>query len=240
MEAACRGKMNVHFLHIRKTGGTAIKSALEHAQSTPNAVIYTHPHRVCLADIPRRHKVMFALRDPVDRYVSGFMSRYHQGAPAHSVPWSQEEAKVFARFHTPESLAFALDSAHPAYDEAIHAMKVVSHLNCLQWNWLGDERLFEERSTDFLWVGQLRTLQADFEELREFLQLPAGITLPHEERAANRSSNISHTERVMSSQAEKNVQDWYAEDYRLIELCESWRDKNCGTINRLLFTKLSL
>ena len=230
MEAACRGKMNVHFLHIRKTGGTAIKSALEHAQSTPNAVIYTHPHRVCLADIPRRHKVMFALRDPVDRYVSGFMSRFRKGEPANLVSWTAEEAVAFARFKTPDDLARALDPGASDHEAAVEAMSAIPHLASKQCDWLGDERLFNARCDDIIWIGKQESLTSDFAALKGFLELPSGVILPSGTREAHRAPTNSSAKTELSEEAHCHVTNWYSDDYALIEWCVRWREANKGPV----------
>lgn len=77
--ARLTGRTNLHFLHIRKTGGTALKNALRAHPVTENCVLHLHPHRIRLSDVPVGHRVMLATRDPVSRFVSGFGSRLRQG-----------------------------------------------------------------------------------------------------------------------------------------------------------------
>ena len=87
-------KPAAHFLHIGKTGGTAIIDVLrQYAQASPYFV-YHHPHYVRLIDIPKGEKVFFFLRDPITRFVSGFYSRQRQGKPRHNLPWSVDEEIV--------------------------------------------------------------------------------------------------------------------------------------------------
>jgi hypothetical protein len=49
----------LHFLHIGKTGGTAIKHAIGPLASIKNLVL--HPHSVRLSDIPAGERVFFCL-----------------------------------------------------------------------------------------------------------------------------------------------------------------------------------
>jgi len=170
---------------------------------------------------------MFVVRDPVERYISGFLSRYRQGAPAHTVPWNEREADAFARFDTPERLALALDSAHEQYAEAAEAMGAVSHLAARQWDWVGDESVFQRRWNDFLWIARQETLAADFQALKRALGLPDEVELPGGERATNRASGGSK-DAGLSAEAALNVRRWYARDYRLLELCEQWREDSGG------------
>jgi len=60
-------KYNIHFLHVNKTGGGMLKSALI---NTP--VLIHHGHLLTLKDISKVDKVFFFLRNPIDRYISGF------------------------------------------------------------------------------------------------------------------------------------------------------------------------
>lgn len=232
MIALFGGKRNVHFLHIRKTGGTSIKSVLENQSITPGYVVHLHPHRIHLRHIPRGHKIMFAVRDPVKRFTSGFTSRYKQGAPAHTVPWSESEAVAFSRFEDAESLALALDPGHPRHAEAKEAMKAISHLNSYQWDWFGDEALFNEREADFLWVARQETLSDDFKALRRELGLRSGIELPRDDRGMNRSTGEAKTTTPLSDTGVRRVREWYARDYDLLALCDRWRSDNDGAVRK--------
>lgn len=48
----------VHFLHIGKTGGTAIRAALKDIENGGEYEIVLHNHGVSLSDIPRGQKVV--------------------------------------------------------------------------------------------------------------------------------------------------------------------------------------
>ena len=79
LPAALRTTDPVHFLHIGKTGGTAIKAALK--AYPPAVTLHVHPHRFALADVPRGERVFFFVRDPLSRFVSAFHSRKRRGLP---------------------------------------------------------------------------------------------------------------------------------------------------------------
>ena len=84
-------KKIVHFLHIGKTGGTAMKYVLSQYPVGSRYAICLHGHRVRLCDIPKGDSVIFAVREPISRFVSGFYSRKRQGQPRLFSPWSQNE-----------------------------------------------------------------------------------------------------------------------------------------------------
>ena len=91
----------VHFLHISKTGGTAVKHALHDSLALTRCALLLHGHRVKLMDVPDGEKAAFFLRDPVSRFCSGFYSRKRQGRPRFDFPWSPAEELAFGRFSTP-------------------------------------------------------------------------------------------------------------------------------------------
>ena len=94
----------IHFLHLGKTGGTALKEALK--ENAPDVV--KHPHKTKLCDIPTGDKVFFLIREPCSRFVSGFYSRQRSGRPRRDVPWSKGERIAFDAYPTANSLAESL------------------------------------------------------------------------------------------------------------------------------------
>ncbi len=126
-----------HLLHIGKTGGTAIKTALEHRPQGAHYTLAVHPHRFTLADVPASEYAVFFLRDPMSRFISGFHSRKRQGAPRYHFPWSPEEAMAFGRFDTPNDLALSLSSPDPDVRlAAMDGMRSIKHVRDGFAHWL--------------------------------------------------------------------------------------------------------
>ncbi len=230
--AVVTSRQNVHFLHLRKTGGTTIKSALGAHQVTPNSVLYLHPHRITLRDVPRGHRVMFVTRDPVTRFVSGFVSRLRKGAPAHDVAWSAGEELAFSRFKDPNALALALASDHPLHREALEAMNAISHIQCFYWDWFGDEEYLRSRWPDILFIGQVETFDPDFEALKQRLELPAELALPRDSKSTNRNSPQPARIAGLEAAAIQLVKQWYNRDYAFLDCCSAWRRENGGAVAR--------
>lgn len=65
----------LQFLHIPKTGGSAIKHALAAHAGSQDASLEFHRHQTRLIDIPVGLPVGLVVRDPVSRFVSAFFSR---------------------------------------------------------------------------------------------------------------------------------------------------------------------
>lgn len=64
-----------HLVHVGKTAGTALKWALVPAAKQGRYELCLHRHADGLAAMPVGDRVFFVVRDPIDRFVSGFLSR---------------------------------------------------------------------------------------------------------------------------------------------------------------------
>jgi len=210
-----------HFLHIGKTGGTAVSWAIKRGKPKSYRVVL-HPHRVRLCDIPEGEAVFFFLRDPTSRFVSGFYSRMRQGRPRYFSAWSPDEAEAFARFKTPNALAMALPS-----EPAQKAMRSIGHVRSSYWEWFESEQYFLSRRTDILFVGFQERLDRDFERLKHTLGIAPHVSLPASDRDAHRSP--SDVDRHMSDQAIRALREWYSRDYQLIEICTRLASLHCPT-----------
>jgi hypothetical protein len=209
-----------HFLHLGKTGGTALKVALRAAES-PLFTIEVHRHAVRLTDLPDADRFFFSTRDPVTRFVSGFLSRQRQGAPAHNSPWRPEEEISFGRFDSPESLALALrakDQTRRLHAEA--AMSAIEHVNQGYWYWFGDESQLEAAADRVLWIGRQERLDEDLPFLARALGLDE-LSLPADPSLAHVAP--PGTNKELTEEAAENVRRWYARDYQFLSVCDELR-----------------
>jgi hypothetical protein len=216
------GKQPVHVLHIGKTGGTAMEEAF---RNVPNTMIF-HCHRISLRDIPAGDKIIFLVRDPIGRFVSGFYSRKRQGRPRYNVPWSSQERLAFGSFQTPNDLAIALSSKDPhTRDLAIGAMKAIAHVKTHYKNWLISADYLLKRKADILFIGRQETLEQDFQILRQILGIPAA-SLPTDPVRAHRNPTDLGIE--LKPEAIENLREWYREDYQMLEVISPLRDEILG------------
>ena len=215
-------KNAVHFLHIGKTGGTAIKEAIAHAPSHKfNLIVHRHSFR--LRDVPIGQKVFFFLRDPLRRFVSGFLSRQRRGQPRYDSHWTPSEAWAYERFSTADQLAAALSSDSIQQQQAaIKAMKGINHVNRPLWYWFHNRAYLMTRKEDVLFIGFQENLATDFRLVCQLLGLDQA-DLPRDSIRAHQ--NPTTTDRHLSSVAEENLRKWYAEDFRLIALARQWRQR---------------
>jgi hypothetical protein len=219
-------RQDVHFLHISKTGGTAVKHALK---TLPGAQSWLHLHRheTRLSDVPAGERMFFFLRDPVTRFVSSFYSRQRKGAPKYNRPWTSGETLAFSQFDTAQSLAAALSSRDGELrTNAVAAMRGIKHVKASYWLWLKSKELLRARAQDILFIGQQEFLESDFKVLAGLLGLDAG-ELPRDPVQAHR--NPADVDRRLSDEAKENLRAWYQADYEAIQVCsEIARERRLG------------
>ena len=220
--------MTVHFIHVGKCGGTALRHAVRQAQvvadglESPWGPVSAQPgHRLTLSDIPDGDKAVLAFRDPESRFVSGFYSRLRKGKPRHFREWSDKERQAFEWFRSPEELADALGDRAEQRTRAEFAMRSIRQLRRPMTRWAGRPALFRRNLGKVLYVARQETLDEDWERLKDLLGIPPDVMLPHDDRGAHRTDyprDIAIGERGRAALAR-----WYAEDYELLEIAEDLR-----------------
>jgi hypothetical protein len=223
VKARARGRRVAHFLHPGKTAGTAVKHALKNAPPSPRFDLELHTHGVRMADLPRGDPFFFVVRDPVDRFVSGFWGRQRQGRPRHNNPWSPDEATAFERFATPQALADALGGSADDRAAAVHALGAIDHVRTSYWYWFGDPDAFRRRSSDVLFIGYQETLDEQLPDLALALGLPS-LEVPHDDVGANRtapSPSAAAAGDGLTDQARARMREWFAADYEFVDLCRA-------------------
>ncbi len=217
-----RGRRVVHLLHIGKTGGSALKAALIDRES-PTSVLILHDHPTRLRSVPEGDGVAFFVRDPLERFVSGFYSRQRKGQPRYLIEWSPGEAAAFRQFATPNELGVALSAEDTRIREAAEqAMRSIEHVRDGYWTWFESEAYFRRRLKDVVFVGAQETLDQDYARFCEQLDLAGRRGLPRDDVAAHR--NPRELDKTLDPTAVANLRRWYADDYRFLELCQDFRE----------------
>lgn len=220
--AKLQEKEIVHFFHIGKTGGTSIKHALN-CTRTPfindKYIVFCHPHWFHLKDTLKGEKIFFFVRDPIDRFVSGFYSRKRKGAPRLYQEWTPDEKEAFADFDSPNHLALALSESDDAVRrKAVKAMKSIEHVKTSYWDWFDNSHYFSNRIDDVLFVGTQKNLDTDFSRLKRVLQLPDELQLPSDQ--VNMHKNPEHVDKHLDKRAIENLKDWFSGEYKFLKLLE--------------------
>lgn len=214
-----RGGQVVNFLHIPKTGGSAVKNTIGKNLSSKKYQIHLRGHSCDLKEIPKGDKFFFFLRDPAQRFVSAFNHK-----KAGKQPWKHqkihEETVALARFKTANHLASSLSSdCEETRQAAIAAMNCIEHVNTCYLDWFHSHEYFLSRLPDALYIGFQESLDQDFLALMDILQLPNVTHLPdRNSTAANKAPAELSTE--LTETAKENLKIWYADDYDFLRLCQ--------------------
>jgi hypothetical protein len=216
--------MPTHFLHIRKTGGTAIAEALRPIAASCDIVLHNHDTR--LSDVPFAHRVVFFVRHPISRFVSGFCSRQRHGLPRYHYQWTDGESQAFRNFRTPNDLAEALSASSPEVLTRAHAaMREISHVKHTYKEWFTGVQEISDRGESIVLIGLQEELASDFERLKQLLNLPRTLSLPADDVGAHRTPQ--GFDRSLSALARRNLSQWYSDDLRLYEYCLQLRADRC-------------
>jgi hypothetical protein len=212
----------VHFLHIGKTGGTAIKNAFlekdvlfRKMRIFNKRLFVLHKHDFHLDHVGNNEYVFFVIRDPVERFVSGFNSRLRQGLPRKFNPWTVKERQVFEYFDTPNKLAEALTNGDEEIREkAEQAMGTILHVRNTVWEWFIDEKYFLENKSKILCIMKQSNLEQDFHLFKQKMGIKIG-ELPSDNIKSHKSP--VDVDKRLTNIAFTNLQQWYRRDYEFLQ-----------------------
>jgi hypothetical protein len=210
-------------LHVGKCGGSSVKAGLEAYLDPRRASIANHAQSrqemAACADNPGR-RFSYFVRDPVTRYVSGWIEAYRLGWPDYFRLLRFGELLAFMRFHSPNDLACALSSNDLNRQQAAQrAMHAIEHV---QWGqadyWDGLENFGRCIGSQFF-VGRTENFGEDYRRLVNELD-SSGALLD------SSMSRVPPEEHVMPDKylgwkylgdcAINNLRSWYHDDFVLI------------------------
>lgn len=217
-----------NFLHIPKSGGSAIKNALRGNLKTDRYRIHLRGHSCRLDEIPMGDKFFFCLRSPEKRFVSAFNGKQIDDNRWQHTKYAAETAAL-ERFHTANHLAESLSSSDLQTRQAAEqAMVSIEHVNTFYLDWFVSKDYFLSRLPDALYIGFQENLASDFDDIKQILGLPETVSLPPL-NSARSNAIASKLERkpdtTLTAQARENLAQWYADDYDFFEFCQSHRDE---------------
>jgi hypothetical protein len=213
------GGQIINFLHIPKTGGSALKHALKAAPETDAYRIHLRGHSCRLTDIPAGDKFFFTLRDPAQRFVSAFN---HKKAGRSQWQHTKIEAETAAlkHFETANHLAESLFSKDLKTRQAAEiAMNSIEHVNTFYLDWFVSKEYFLSRVSDAMYIAFQETLETDFAQIKKVLGLPEISSLPVL-NSAKANKNPQSLETKLSVRAKDNLARWYADDYDFLAFCK--------------------
>ncbi|MFT4801717.1 MAG: hypothetical protein ACI93N_001492 [Flavobacteriaceae bacterium] len=211
----------LHFIHIGKTAGTALKHALSDFTQNKSTQIHLHEHNFKLTDVPNDQLCFFSVRDPLDRFVSGFYSRQRQGKPKYNSKWNAAEEIAFSLFETPNKLANDLYSSNSQKRvNAEYAMLSLKHVNSSYWDWFVDEKYLLSRKKSIAFIFNQTNLNSDFEIFKNSFSISESAVLP-DKNSIDAHSNSYSFDTYLDELSKANLRKWYAKEYYFLKLLET-------------------
>jgi len=216
------GKRLLHFIHIGKTAGSAIRGAVAEKAglsgnlcSAKDYILLMHGHDFKLEDVQEGEFAFFSVRDPLQRFVSGFYSRKRMGRPKNNNPWTKEEAQAFQYFQTPNEVGLSLGGDAKERERACFALENIGHVNSSYWDWFGDAAFLKANKHKILFVLRQENLNADFHMFcRQYA--PDLGDLPNDEVKSHKNPDM--LDKTLEEQAKTYLKEWYQREYAFLDL----------------------
>lgn len=221
------------FIHVGKAGGTYLSAALRVLAKSAGIDMEFTGHQGRITNILRNNpgcRVIFAVRDPLEVFVSGFYSRQRKGAPRHYSEWSRREAEAFARFHTANQLAEALSADDASLKQAAtDAMHAIKHLRKNHRFYLQGPHFLRKNKDRILFIFNQASLDDDLNVLYQAYGSNVPDRILNNQRL--RHKNPSSIDRHLSRLARQNLVEHYKVDLQIHQTCLSLREEILEKIN---------
>lgn len=201
-----------HWIRIGKTGSTTTKKVLKEINLPHSFRI--HGHAFALGDGKENDCYTFFVRDPVDRWVSGFMSRLRLGCPAHchvSHQQKTKEAELFFKYPTPNDLAEALNTTEGrlANEYSFHTKRTFQDYLPIE----AVKKAIREKKITF--VGEMSQFEQELNRLILTLD-PESTRIPLERAHANPTMLRDFIK--LSPLGRCHLEDFLEKDYQVLEM----------------------
>ena len=205
------------FLHLAKNGGGSIERFLAPIRDR----WYHTNHAPTLPQLVERFPsspIMFFVRHPVSRFVSGFNNFRReriQGVPKRPDPSIIISSNYF---QTPDELAVGLVSDDERIRSAAeYAITNLPFLGNPMVNNLISADTVDSYRDNIRFIGTQEDFVESIEAMRNALGLPAHLTLPNDELTAHRAPDT--LPKSLSDTGRAAVLHWYRDDIPLYEHC---------------------
>lgn len=211
----------VHFLHVGKCAGTAIKDLAAQINALPAGPrIIPHGHARKLAELPEDAEYFFSARHPISRFKSAFSMRKRKEQPRLYREWTEGEREAFLRFPEANDLAESLFAPGPLGRQAFAAMQSIGHMH-FQHIRFKVRDIFSARPP--LCVLRQEQLSHDVGHLLRRLGVDGKASLPADLSRAHRSDSAQSS--PLSEKALANLTTWYAADIEYYRLIDAWMNE---------------
>lgn len=212
---------SLHYVRVSKTASTSLIAALESVRNDLTFQIIVHEHEVSVRDIPSKDFFFTSVRDPIARFVSGFLSRQRCGRPRYNSPWTPSEAAAFAAFDHPWKLGAALSDMDPDRAASAHeAMRSIRHVRTHLSDWFIDDETVRDVAPRCVALIRQENWEQDVEKLALFLGV-SQLVAPRDDVGTHRNPPLPAIDGSIELQARENLRKWFAPDYQMLDVITS-------------------
>ncbi len=211
------------FLHIGKNAGTQVMHIATQLKDY-GIQIKKFNHTVKLSHLPLGSKYFFSIRNPADRFLSGFYSRKRKGLPRIYSDWNMHEKIAFDNFEHGNDLAENLFSPGQKGISARQAIKSISHTGMQQVDWFESAAFFKIQPP--LTIVRREFFEKDMQKLLDILNIKVRISSLLSENNSEAHVSDYYKTPMLSKKALTNLKKWYIQDYMFYDFCEEWLKKN--------------
>jgi hypothetical protein len=201
------------FLHFGKTGGTFFTTSLSHYRHN---LAHVHHEDISLKRVCGQKCVVFFVRDPIDRWISGYYSRYRHGCPSHCSNWTQCEEEYFTKFPTVNSLAEALTETHTSTEKLL-LKSAHNMVNCVGHLWRNFAFYLKGLKTEFNKIGYVGLTDNMTEDFQYFIK-KFNFTQISKHTFEKIHPNLSNKTNVLSEKGRQNLINLLVKDYYYMDL----------------------
>jgi hypothetical protein len=215
------------YVHIPKTGGTALKNAVKNKQRMPFRVCASHMQTVFNAP----DKIIFGLRDPIERFCSGFWARKNHflrqdlalkshnrkyTIGSYNKPFTEAEQNIFNQCSTPNDMV-SLIKQQPDLIKQLDTGCLKDHiplglLTILPLTtWIGNLDLYKQHENRIHAVFNVNNLTS-------IMQKQYGVTMPEDNFQARRHTQFDIEQSYdIDINNTKYLKSFFKQDYELME-----------------------
>lgn len=196
------------FIHVGKTGGTYVRKYL------PKEMVSVKGHGVSIRPQNKVNgaRYVFWVRDPVERWVSGFLSRLRHGCPSHchKARNDDQEQMIFHRYPTPNDLAEVMTTR-----QGKQASRSMLHTRKSLTQYLGGN--VRAHLDDIFFVGETKHMDRDIVALYEKMDWTLPESFRNRAPVHANPTSISHLSKL-SMRGQCALEDYLKDDYEALDV----------------------
>ena len=215
------------FIHIGKTAGNTVKSIASDVNHNYNKKLHIYPHNCDLKNILRfrKDRISFILRDPAERFISGFYSRMRNGRPLNNRLWSLKEAISYLYFPDANKLCEALgDDDERLYSAALYAINSIQHLKRGYSFYFQSVDMIKKYEDRFYAIVPFDKLHDYMHEIFSPLGVPQDFVEKNMQKYHAAPVETARRTAELTQAARENLRSFLQQDYEIYEylkLCSS-------------------